>query len=199
MVAAVQSLSCVWLFSTPWTQAHQASLFLTISQSLPKFMSIASVMLSSHLVLWCPLLLLPSVLPSIRDFSNESTEKTSESPLDSKEIKPVNLNGNQSWVVSGRTNAGAEAPVFWSSDANSWLTGKRPWLIMVEFYLKKTNSLKHQQKQVSGIIDTFLEVAPRLCPPDAKSQLIRKDPDAGKGRRQEEKGTTEDVTVGWHH
>ena len=126
MVAAVQSLSCVWLFSTPWTQAHQASLFLTISQSLPKFMSIASVMLSSHLVRWCPLLFLPSILPSIRDFSNESNEKTPESPLDSKEIKPVNLNGNQSWVVTGRTTAGAEAPVFWSSDANSWLTGKVP-------------------------------------------------------------------------
>ena len=65
--------------------------------------------------------------------------------------------------------------------------------------LKKKNSLKQQQKQFSGSIHSFLEVAPILWPPDAKSQLIRKDPDAGKGRRQEEKGTTEDVTVGWHH
>ena len=67
----VQSLSCVWLFVTPWTAARQASLSLTTSQSLPKFMSVASVMPSSYFILWCPLLLLPSIFPSIRDFSNE--------------------------------------------------------------------------------------------------------------------------------
>ena len=55
-----------------WPHAHQASLSPTISQSLAKFMSIASFMPSSHLILWCPLLLLPSVFPRIRDFSNES-------------------------------------------------------------------------------------------------------------------------------
>ena len=54
--------------ATPWTTACQTSLSLTISQSLPKFMSIALVMPSSHLILWCPLLLLPSIFPSIRDF-----------------------------------------------------------------------------------------------------------------------------------
>ena len=64
--------SCVQLFATLWTAAHQASLSLTISRSLPKFMSIALVMPSSHLILWCPLLLLPSIFPSLRDFSNES-------------------------------------------------------------------------------------------------------------------------------
>ena len=67
----VQSPSCVWLFATPWTIAHQAALPLTISQSMPKFMSIASVMPSSHLILWCPLLLLPSIFHSIWDFSKE--------------------------------------------------------------------------------------------------------------------------------
>ena len=56
---------------SPWTAAHQASLSLTISQSFPKFMLIASVMLSSHLILWHSLLLLPSVFPCIRDLSNE--------------------------------------------------------------------------------------------------------------------------------
>ena len=56
-----------------WTTAHQASLSLTISSSLPKFISIASVMTSSHLILWLPLLLLSSIFTSIRDFSNEST------------------------------------------------------------------------------------------------------------------------------
>ena len=72
-------------------------------------------------------------------------EKTLESPLDCKEIKPVDPKGNQSWVFVGRTDAEAETPILW--------------------------------------------------PPDVKSQLIGKDPDAGKDRRQEEKGTTEDEMV----
>ena len=76
-------------------------------------------------------------------------EKTLESLLDSKEIKPVHPKWNQSRIFTGRTDAKAEAPILW--------------------------------------------------PPDAKSQLIGKDPDAGKDWRQEEKGTTEDETVGWHH
>ena len=76
-------------------------------------------------------------------------EKTLESPLDIKEIKPVHPKGNQPWILIGRTDAESEGPV--------------------------------------------------LCPPDAKSRLIRKDPDAGKDWRQEEKGTTEDEMVGWHH
>ena len=65
-------LSCVQLFETPWTAAHQASLSFTNSQSLLKLTSIESVMLSNHLVLCHPLLLLPSVFSSIRVFSNES-------------------------------------------------------------------------------------------------------------------------------
>ena len=71
-LSSVQSLSPVWLFATPWTAAHQASLSLTNSWSLLKLMSIKSVMPSNHLILCCPLLLLPSVLLSIRVFSNES-------------------------------------------------------------------------------------------------------------------------------
>ena len=53
-------------------------------------------------------------------------EKTPESPLDSKEIKPVNLKENQPWILTGRIDAEAEASVFWSSDAKSWLIGKDP-------------------------------------------------------------------------
>ena len=53
-------------------------------------------------------------------------EKTPESPLDSKEIKPVNLKGNQPWILFGRTDAEAEAPLFWSPNANSQLIGKVP-------------------------------------------------------------------------
>ena len=70
--SSVQSLSCVRLFATPWTAARQASLSITNSQSLLKLMSIESVMQSNHLILCHPLLLLPSIFPSIRDFSNES-------------------------------------------------------------------------------------------------------------------------------
>ena len=84
-----------------------------------------------------------------RCFWSVVLEKILESPLDWKEIKPVNPKGNQPWIFIGRTNAEAEAPIFW--------------------------------------------------PPDAKSQCIRKDPDAGKDWKQEEKGTTEDKMVGWHH
>ena len=68
----VQLLSCVQLFATPWTAAHQASLFFPISQNLVKFMFIESVMPSNHLILCYPLLHLPSIFPSIRVFSNES-------------------------------------------------------------------------------------------------------------------------------
>ena len=76
-------------------------------------------------------------------------EKTLESPLNCKEIKPVNPKGNQSCILIGRTDAEAETAI--------------PW------------------------------------PPDVKNLLIGKDPDAGKDRRQKEKGTTEDDMVGWHH
>ena len=68
----VQSPSRVRLFVTPWTAACQASLSIIISQSLLKLMSIELVMPSNHLILYCPLLLLPSIFPSIRVFSNES-------------------------------------------------------------------------------------------------------------------------------
>ena len=74
---------------------------------------------------------------------------TVESPLDSKEIQSVNPKGNQSWIFFGRTDVEAEAPILWSPDVKSWLTGK--------------------------------------------------DPDAGKGWAQEEKGVTEDKVVRWHH
>jgi len=76
-------------------------------------------------------------------------EKTLKSPLDCKEIQPVNPKGDQSWIFIGRSDAEAETPILW--------------------------------------------------PPDVKNWLIGKDPDAGKDWRQEEKGTTEDEMVGWHH
>ena len=70
--SSVQSLNRVRLFATPWTAAHQVSLSITNSRSLLKLMSIESVMPSNHLLLCCPLLLLPSIFPNIRVFSSES-------------------------------------------------------------------------------------------------------------------------------
>ena len=76
-------------------------------------------------------------------------EKTLESPLDCKEIKPAHPEGNQPCTLIGRTDAEAEAPILW--------------------------------------------------PPDAKNQLIGKDPDAGKYQKREEKGMKDDEMIGWHH
>ena len=70
--SSVQSLSCVQLFATPWTAAHQASPSSTNSYTLLKLMSIKLVMPSTHLILCHPLLLLPSIFPNIRIFSSES-------------------------------------------------------------------------------------------------------------------------------
>ena len=104
-LSSVQSLSCVRLFATPWIAAHQASLSITNSQSSLRLMSIESLMPSSHLILCCPLLLLPAIPPSITVFSSESilrmrwpklplyfrmnasVEKAKNNPLISNKIK----------------------------------------------------------------------------------------------------------------
>ena len=62
----------------------------------------------------------------LKNWCFQTVEKTLESPLDYKEIKPVNPKGNQSWIFIGRTDAEAETPIFWLPDAKSWLTGKDP-------------------------------------------------------------------------
>ena len=99
----VQSLSCVWLFATPWTEAHQASLSFTISWSLLKLMSIELVMLSNHLVL-CHPLLLPSVFLIIRVFFSElafpsGSRSTGASVSASTSAFPM----NQDWFPLGLT------------------------------------------------------------------------------------------------
>ena len=73
LLLVVQSLRCVWLFATPWTAARQVPLSSTISQSFLKLISIKSMMPSNHLILCCPLFLLPWIFPIIRVFSTEST------------------------------------------------------------------------------------------------------------------------------
>ena len=94
----VQSLSCVQLFATPWTAVCQASLSLTISWSLLKLVSIESVMPSNHLILCCSLLL-PSIFPSIRVFSNESLLASSGQRIGvsaSASVLPMNI---QDWFL----------------------------------------------------------------------------------------------------
>ena len=96
VVVAVQSPRRVQLFVTPWTAARQASLSFTISRSLPKFMSIESVMPSNHLTLCHPRLLLPSVFPSIRVFSNDQlfgSDGPSIRALASTSVLPKSIQG----------------------------------------------------------------------------------------------------------
>ena len=104
--SSVQSLSLVRLFATPWIAARQASLSITNFRSLPKLMSIESVMPSNHLILCRPLLLLPSIFPSIRVFSNESvlhitwpniwvSTSTSVLPMNTQDWFPLELIG---WI-----------------------------------------------------------------------------------------------------
>ena len=97
----VQSLSCVWLFVTPWTEASQASLSFIISQSLLKLMSIESVMPSNHLILSHPRLLLLSIFPSIRVFQISqffTSGGQSFGVSASKSVLPVNI---QDWFPLG--------------------------------------------------------------------------------------------------
>ena len=98
----VQSLSRVWLFGTSSTAALQASLFITNSRSLLRLMSIEAVMPSNHLVLCRPLLLMPSVFPSVRVFSKESVLRINgESIGASASVLPMNIQG---WFPLGLTD-----------------------------------------------------------------------------------------------
>ena len=89
-ISSVQSFSHIQLFATPWTAARQASLSITNSQSLLKLMSIESVMPSDHLILCWPLLLPPSIFPSIRVFSNKSVLRIRRPKYWSFSISPSN-------------------------------------------------------------------------------------------------------------
>ena len=99
-MCSVQSLSRVQLFVTPWTTACQVSLSITNSWSLPKLMSIEAVMPSNHLILCCPLLLLPSIFPSIRVFSNDSALHIRWPKYWSSSVLPMNT---QDWYSLGWT------------------------------------------------------------------------------------------------
>ena len=136
------SCSAVPTLCDPMDCSTPGSLSIHNSWSLLKLMSIKSVMPSNHLILCRPLLLLPSVFPSLRVFSNESAlrirwpknwcfwtvvlEKTLGSLLDCKVFKPVNPKGNQSWIFIGRTDAEEETPILWPPDVKNWLIWKDP-------------------------------------------------------------------------
>ena len=105
IITSVQLLSCVRLFVTPWTAAHQASLSITDSQNLLKLMSIESVMPSNHLIPCRPLLLPPSIFPSIRVFSNEMVQSFTSGGQHigvsaSTSVLPMNIQG---WFPLGWT------------------------------------------------------------------------------------------------
>ena len=100
---SVQLLSRVWLFPTPWIVAHQASLSITNSQSLLKIMSISSEMPSKHLIHCHPLLLLPSIFPSIRVFSKESVLCISGQSIEASASPSVLPKNIQDWFPLGWT------------------------------------------------------------------------------------------------
>ena len=102
LIQSVQSFSCVQLFVTPWTAAHQASLSITNSQSLLKLMSIELVMPSNHFILGHPLLL-PSIFPSIRVFSTESVLCIKWPKYWSFSFS-ISLSNKYSWLISFRTD-----------------------------------------------------------------------------------------------
>ena len=106
VVVIVQSLSHVQLFATPWTTACEASLSLTTTQNLPKYMFIALVMPSSHFILWHPLLLLPSIFPISGTFPmnclfTSDDENTGASASASTSVLPVNIQGWSTLRLSG--------------------------------------------------------------------------------------------------
>ena len=123
---AFQSLSHVRLFATPWTAARQASLSFTISQSLLKLMSIESVMPSDHLILCRPLLLLPSIFPSIRVFFSESA---------------VHIRWPKNWTFSSSISPSDEYSVL--------ISFRIDWFDLVEFQRTLKSLLQHHSWKAS--------------------------------------------------
>ena len=111
LFSSVQLLSRVWLFATLWSASCQAPLSITNSQSSPKLMSIESVMPSSHLILCCPLLLLPPIPPSIRVFSNKSTLRMrwlkSVLPVNTQDWSPLEWTG---WISCSPRDSQESSP-----------------------------------------------------------------------------------------
>ena len=137
-------------------------------------MSTESVMPSNHLILSCPLLLLPSIFPIIRVFSSE-------------------------WVlpISGQSIGASSFSISPSKKYSGMISFRIDWLDLLGQQIDQTSQSQRNQSWIF-IRRTEADV-PILWPSDVKNWLIRKDSDAGKGGGQKEKGRTEDEMVGWHH
>ena len=180
--SSVQSLSRVRLFATPWIAARQASLSITNSGSLLKLMPIESVMPSSHLILYRPLLLLPPIPPSIRVFSNESTLRMrwpkywsfSFSIIPSKEI-PGLISFRMDWLdllaVQGTLKSllqhhSSKASIFWHSAffivqlSHPYMTTGKIIALTRWTFVGKVMSLIFNM--LSGLVITFLPRSKRL-------------------------------------
>ena len=125
-LSSVQSLSHVRLFGTPWTVTHQASLFITNSWSAPKPMSIELVMPSNHLILCRPLLLLPSIFPSIRVFSKEST---------------LHIRWPKYWSFSFKISPTNEHP--------GLISFRMDWLVLLSVQVTLKSLLQHHSSKAS--------------------------------------------------
>ena len=129
LISSVQWLICVQLFATPYTAAHQASLSITNSWSLPKLMSIESVMLSNHLILCRPLLLQTSIFPSIRVFPNESV---------------LHIRWPKYWHFSFSINR--------SNEYSGLISFRRDWLDLLVVQGTLKSLLKHHSSKASILL-----------------------------------------------
>ena len=146
--SSVQSLSRVRLFATPWIAAHQASLSITNSRSLLKLMPIKSVMPSNHLVLCRPLLLLPSIFPSIRVFSNESA---------------LHISWPKDWSFSFNISP--------SNEHSGWISFRMDWLDLLAVQRTFKSLLQHHSSKASILWhSTFSTV--RLSHPYMRLSLL---------------------------
>ena len=141
MISSVQLLSHVLLFVTPWTTACQASLSITNSQGLPKLMFIESVMVSNHLILCRPLLLLPSILPNIRVFLNESA---------------LRIRWPKYWSFSFNISSSNEHP--------GLISLRMDWLDLLEVQGILKSLLQHHSSKASILLHSALFIVQLSCP-----------------------------------
>ena len=150
--SAIQSLSCVWLFGTPWTAARQASLSITNSRSLLKLMSIESVMPSNHLIFSCPLLLLPSIFPSIRVFSDESV---------------LRFRWSKYWTFSFKISP--------SNEHSGLISFRMDWLDLLAVQGTLKSLLQHHSSKASLLRCSAFFIVQLSCPYVTTGNFVGKD------------------------